>query len=95
MALYQWDVKKNDTLKEQRDIGFEAVVEAITSGNVVDDFPHPNRKKYPLQRMMVVIIHEYAYLVPYIDEKGIFFLKTIIPSRKAKKRYMGKIKEGA
>jgi hypothetical protein len=32
---------------------------------------------------MVLEVGGYAYLVPYVEEDDHFFLKTIIPSRKA------------
>ena len=52
------------------------------------------RKKYLHQRLMVLIIDAYAYLIPYIVDKETFVLKTIIPSRKATKRYIKQKKEG-
>lgn len=90
MAFYVWDEEKNQKLKRERSVGFEAVVTAIQEGMVVDDYPHPNQKKYVHQRLMVVIIDAYAYLVPYIEDKGTLVLKTVIPSRKATKRYINK-----
>jgi len=90
MAVYVWDKEKNQKLKRERGISFEAIIEALGEGDVVDDFPHPNRKKYPKQRMMVIIVNDYGYLVPYIDDNGTFVLKTIIPSRKATKHYRNK-----
>ena len=38
---------------------------------------------------MVIGINNYAYLVPYIEDENEIFLKTIIPSRKATKIYLG------
>ena len=34
-------------------------------------------------------IDEYAYLVPYVETEEEIFLKTVIPSRKFTKRYLG------
>ena len=93
MSEYLWDEEKNRKLKYERGLGFESIIEAIREGNVVDDFPHPNPRKYPHQRMMVIIIDEYAYLVPYIDDSGTLVLKTVIPSRKATRKYRNKMKE--
>ncbi len=31
---------------------------------------------------------EYAYLVPFVDEAHHYFLKTVIPSRKATRDYL-------
>jgi len=38
--------------------------------------------------MFVVSIEGYAYLVPFIENESEIFLKTIIPSRKATKKYL-------
>jgi len=39
--------------------------------------------------MMIVQLGQYAYLVPYVEKEEYLFLKTIIPSRKATKVYLG------
>jgi len=90
MKLYAWDPKKNVILKESRGISFEEVVVNIELGNEVDLFDHPNRKQYPGQQISVVVIESYAYLVPFVESEEEIFLKTIIPSRKATKRYVEK-----
>lgn len=46
-------------------------------------------ERYPNQKISVVIVEDYVYLVPYVEDKEEIFLKTIIPSRKATKRYIG------
>jgi len=61
----------------------------IEKGDTLDDYSHPNQLKYPGQRVMVIAIDNYAYLVPYIQTEDELFLKTIIPSRKATERYLG------
>jgi hypothetical protein len=43
-----------------------------------------------LQRIMIVRIENYVCLVPYIETKECVLLKTIIPSRKATKKYLGR-----
>ena len=53
-----------------------------------DDYVHPNQSQYPNQRLLVVQIQDYAYIVPYIQTGSELFLKTIIPSRKATKQYL-------
>ena len=41
--------------------------------------------------MYVVLLNDYVYLVPFIENNdGTVFLKTIFPSRKAKKHYIDK-----
>ncbi|MBA4371699.1 MAG: hypothetical protein C0402_02425 [Thermodesulfovibrio sp.] len=47
------------------------------------------REKYPEQRIMVIGINNYAYLIPYVEDEEELFLKTIIPSRKATESYFG------
>ena len=89
MIIFRWNVEKNKTLAETRGITFEEIVQKIESGAVVVNTKHPNKKKYQNQKIMVVDIDGYAYLVPYIIDKNIYFLKTIIPSRKATKKYLG------
>ncbi|MFZ1984823.1 MAG: toxin [Desulfatitalea sp.] len=76
-------------LKESRGICFEDIVFYIEKGEILDDYAHPNQKEYPGQRIMVVGIANYAYLVPYVENDEELFLKTIIPSRKATKIYIG------
>jgi len=89
MKSYAWNPEKNDQLKEERSISFEEVVLNIQLGNEVDIYDHPNQKRYPGQKISVVLIEGYAYLVPFIENEMDFFLKTIIPSRKATKQYSG------
>ncbi len=50
---------------------------------------HPNKKKYPNQRILIIDVEGYAYLVPCVINENECFLKTIIPSRKATKTYLG------
>ncbi|GMR00251.1 MAG: hypothetical protein BMS9Abin18_1089 [Zetaproteobacteria bacterium] len=89
MKSYVWDAEKNDWLKEERNISFEGVVLNIQLGNEVDIYDHPNQKRYSGQKVSVVLIEGYAYLVPFVENEDEIFLKTIIPSRKATKIYAG------
>jgi len=77
------------TLKASRGICFEDVVFFIERGEILDDYLHPNQKEHPGQRIMVISVANYAYLVPYVENEEELFLKTIIPSRKATQRYFG------
>ncbi len=89
MKIYNWDSKKSLWLKENRGISFEDLIIYIENDCVLDDTLHPNQQKYPGQRIMVVKIDEYVYLIPYVENNDEIFLKTIIPSRKATKKYTG------
>lgn len=81
--------EKNELLKQNRGIGFEEIISAIDSGKVLDVYDHPDQVNYPGQKIYVVEALDYVYLVPFIRNDEGLFLKTIIPSRKAKKMYKG------
>jgi uncharacterized DUF497 family protein len=89
MKSINWNTEKSIVLKASRDISFEDVVFFIERGDILDDYLHPNQSDYPGQRIMVINIANYAYLVPYIENDEELYLKTIIPSRKATQRYLG------
>ncbi|RJP65921.1 MAG: BrnT family toxin [Candidatus Abyssobacteria bacterium SURF_17] len=89
MKTINWDTEKSLALKESRGICFEDAVFHMEKGDIVDDYEHPNQQKYAGQRIMVVGINNYAYLVPYVETEDEVFLKTIIPSRKATEKYFG------
>ena len=88
MKPFRWNPEKGDKLKAERGISFEAIVIAIQSGGLLDILAHPNADKYPRQQILVVGFDGYAYLIPYVEEDAYFFLKTIIPSRKATRDYL-------
>ncbi len=89
MKSYDWNREKNEILKNDRSISFEEIVFHIENGDELDVYPHPNQERYPNQLISVVAVNNYAYLVPYIESEEGIFLKTIIPSRRATKRYIG------
>ena len=83
MKPLRWKSEKNESLKAERGMSFERVVVAVESGSLLDMTDHPNQARYPRQKVMIVAIDSYAYLVPYVEEDDYYFLKTVIPSRKA------------
>jgi len=89
MKYFDWSDKKNKILKKARKVSFEQVELAIASGDLVDRIKHPNPAKYPNQEVFLVKIDNYIYSVPYIEDDEKIFLKTIIPNRKATKKYWG------
>ena len=89
MKYFAWDEAKNDKLKADRGIGFEDVVFHIERGDLLDILEHPNPDRYAGQRLFVVRRDDYMYLVPFVEDDRFVFLKTIIPSRKATKEYLG------
>ena len=88
MKEIDWDSSKNKRLKSERGVGFEDVVVRLVNGNVLDTLDHPNQEKYPNQRIHVLDINGYVFLVPFVENEQGIFLKTIIPSRKATKNYL-------
>jgi uncharacterized DUF497 family protein len=93
MRHYSWNPDKNEQLKRERGVSFEDVVFHIEAGDEVDLFEHPNQERYPGQKISVVLIEGYAYLVPFVESGDEMFLKTIIPSRKATRHYFGESDE--
>jgi uncharacterized DUF497 family protein len=88
MEIFYWDNEKNELLKKTRGVCFEQVVLLMERGDVLETIEHPNQDRYPGQKIAIVMIDDYVYLVPYIEKNEEVFLKTIIPSRKATNKYM-------
>ena len=88
MKPYDWSAAKNAKLKNERLITFEDVLIAINEGKLLDTVEHPNKLRYVHQRMFVIEVDAYVYLVPYVEDDNKIFLKTIIPSRRATKKYL-------
>ena len=88
---FDFNKNKNEKLFRERGVSFYNVIEAIAENGVILNFEHPNKEKYPDQKMLIVDINDYAYCIPYvIEEDGTWFLKTIYPSRKFKYLIGGK-----
>ena len=93
MKYFSWDNAKNERLKQERGVSFEAVIFHIERGDLLDVLEHPNQERYPGQRIFVVNIDNYAHLVPFVEGESEVFLKTIIPSRKATRTYLRRRRE--
>lgn len=89
MKPFRWDPDKNERLKVARGISFEEIVLAIEEDGLKDVLVHPNQRRYPGQVVLVVAYRDYVFLVPSVEESTHYFLKTIIPSRKATRDYLG------
>ena len=89
MKIFKWNAEKNKVLARERGITFEEIVQRIEFGAKVIETDHPNKKKYPNQKILISDVDGYAYLVPCFTDKNDCFLETIIPSRKATKKYLG------
>lgn len=88
MKPFRWSSEKNEALKSARGVSFESIVVAVEAEGLLDIVVHPNKSKYPHQKVLVVSFDSYVYLVPFIEEADHFFLKTVIPSRKATRDYL-------
>ena len=88
MDYFAWNAEKNEELIKERGISFERVIQHIEKEGFLDVIKHPNTSKYPEQRMYIIEIDNYAYLVPFVESDNKIFLKTIIPSRKATRKYL-------
>jgi len=95
MKPFRWGAEKNEQLRLERGISFEQMVVAIEAGGLLDVLAHPNPAKYPRQKVLVVASDGYAYLVPFVEQGDHFFLKTIIPSRKATRDYLNQGEQDA
>lgn len=88
--VYDFSSEKNQKLIIERSISFEEIISAIQNGGLLDILEHPNQKKYGSQKIYVVRMNDYAYLVPFVmKDKRTVFLKTVFPSRKLTKQYLG------
>ena len=92
MKQFNWSPEKNQQLITERGVSFEDVIFYLIQGDILDDIAHPNPDKYSSQRIFVLNIDDYVHLLPYVESQEEIFLKTIIPSRKATKEYLGEKK---
>ncbi|MEI6237368.1 MAG: toxin [Candidatus Saccharibacteria bacterium] len=90
MKYIDWNEVKNIYLKTERGIGFEDIQIAIEEGCVLADIDHPLKSKCKNQKVLIVEFDDSAYVVPYFEGNTKIFLKTIYPSRKMTKKYLGK-----
>ncbi len=66
MKPVKWSADKNQRFIVERGVAFEEVLSAMAHGGLLDVLEHPNAPRYPHQRMFVVRIRGYAYLVPFV-----------------------------
>ena len=86
---FRYNSEKNALLLKERNIGFDEIIQAIERGNILDIRDHPNKNKYPNQAILYVRVVDEVYAVPFIEEdEHQIFLKTLYPSRKARKEFL-------
>lgn len=83
---FDWDKEKNQKLIKERGISFEAIISHIEAGGILAVIP--GQGKFAHQRQFLVIVDNYVYIVPFVEDEQRIFLKTIIPSRKMTKLYL-------
>jgi hypothetical protein len=88
MKIFSWNDEKNALLKAERQISLDEIVLYIEMGFLLDVLENSDREKYKGQKIFVVQIENYVYLVPFVETETEVFLKTIIPSCKATKKYL-------
>ena len=89
MIIYNWNKEKNLLLKKERNFSFEQIVSHIESGDLLDIVQHPNKEEFAHQKILILKIEDYVIAVPFVENDNERFLKTIIPSRKLTKQYLG------
>ncbi len=82
-----WNEEKNQLLQIQRGISFEMIEEKIVQKDILDIRDHPNKVKYPNQKILIMELNGYIYFVPFVEDEYKYFLKSIIPSRKLNKEF--------
>lgn len=85
MKYFNWDSQKNEKLIKERGVSFEVCLVNIEDGKILDILENTN---YSHQKIFVIEIDNYAYLIPFVENDKEVFLKTIIPSRKFTKKYL-------
>lgn len=90
MKYFDWNEEKNQLLKEERNISFEEIVLSITNDQLLDVLEHHDKTKYPNQKLIIVELRNYGYVVPFVETDKAWVLKTIYPSRKATRKYLRK-----
>ena len=87
----RWSAEKNIKLMQERGVSFEEILSSIEQGGLLTTVNHPDQRKYPNQKIWVVKVRAYAHLVPLVETEEEIFLKTIMPSRKATRQFLGAV----
>ena len=88
MKPFDWNRQKSTLLRSSRGIGFEEVVNTINEEHILAIIEHPNKQKYPNQKIYIIDFDDYIYCIPFIEDKEKIFLKTIYPSRKYTNKFL-------
>lgn len=86
MKYFDWDDEKNDWLMRERGISFELCQAALEQGHLLATVPNKHPKTH--QKKLIVLINDYVYVVPYVEDKDKIFFKTMYPSHEETKKYL-------
>ena len=84
MKYLTWSHEKNELLKAERGISFEEIALLIESDHILGIEENPAR---PNQKIYILEIENYAFIVPFVENQNEIFLKTAFPSRKYTRRF--------
>lgn len=80
MKDIRWSVEKSQILKKNRDMSFEEIIQ----GRLIAVKKH---SRHIHQNVMLFEYEDYIWVVPYVENEGEIFLKTLFPSRKYTKMW--------
>lgn len=88
--IIDFDPEKNAWLRDRRGVCFDDMIPLIAEKNWLDIVQHPNQEKYPGQMLLIAALGGECYVIPFeIDDEGKrVILRTVYPSRKARKHYL-------
>jgi len=69
-------MRRTNGCGQERGCNFEDIV-SICRRRLARHIEHPNQNQYPGQRIFIVNVEGYAYLVPFVEDDEMIFLKTI------------------
>ena len=76
------DPDKEIWLKENRGLSFNHVLSHIENDDLFDVRKHPNKERCSNLKLLILKMNDYVYVIPFVENHGVMFLKTIVPSRK-------------
>lgn len=91
MKEFRFNIKKSKWLKTERNIDFNDIIDALKKERLIKVIDHPNKKRYPKQRIFLIEINKYVYVTPFVEENDHIFLKTIYKSHKYTRKYLKKL----
>jgi hypothetical protein len=83
-VIWRKQVHRADS-DERAGVGLAECAVAIEEGRILDNIESATR---PNQRVFVLEIDDYAFVVPYVFDENTVFLQTMFPSRKYTARYL-------